>query len=121
MLITNKYLYLWTILFLLHFKMAFSQQTPYEIHGKNYTATYQECIDFYKQLDEEHDQIAMLEMGMTDAGLPLHIVLLNQGMDWNPAQWHRNRQVVILINNGIHPGEPDGIDASMMMVRNLAK
>ena len=53
MLITNKYLYLWTILFLLHFKMAYSQQTPYEIHGKNYTATYQECIDFYKQLDEE--------------------------------------------------------------------
>lgn len=121
MLITNKYLFLWTILFLLHFKMAFSQQTPYEIHGKNYTATYQECIDFYKQLDEEHDQITMLEMGMTDAGLPLHIVLLNQGMDWNPAQWHRNRQVVILINNGIHPGEPDGIDASMMLVRNLAK
>ena len=56
--------------------MAFSQQTPYEIHGKNYTATYQECIDFYKQLDEEHDQIAMLEMGMTDAGYPFILCCL---------------------------------------------
>jgi hypothetical protein len=28
---------------------------------------------------------------------------------------------VILVNNGIHPGEPDGIDASMMLVRDLAK
>ncbi|MDQ6890221.1 MAG: M14 family metallopeptidase, partial [Bacteroidota bacterium] len=27
---------------------------------------------------------------------------------------------VILINNGIHPGEPDGIDASMMLARDIA-
>ncbi len=27
--------------------------------------------------------------------------------------------MVILINNGIHPGEPDGIDASMMLVRDI--
>src|SRR5690606_21267390 len=27
---------------------------------------------------------------------------------------------VILINNGIHPGEPDGIDATMMLMRDLA-
>jgi carbamoylphosphate synthase small subunit len=28
---------------------------------------------------------------------------------------------VLLINNGIHPGEPEGIDASMMLVRDLLK
>src|SRR5690606_21017260 len=26
----------------------------------------------------------------------------------------------LLINNGIHPGEPDGIDATMMLMRDLA-
>ena len=25
-----------------------------------------------------------------------------------------------MINNGIHPGEPDGIDATMMLMRDLA-
>ena len=29
-------------------------------------------------------------------------------------------KLVILINNGIHPGEPDGIDASMLLIRDLA-
>ncbi|RYD76370.1 MAG: hypothetical protein EOP55_11615, partial [Sphingobacteriales bacterium] len=29
--------------------------------------------------------------------------------------------MAILINNGIHPGEPDGIDASMLMVRDIVK
>ena len=33
--------------------------------------------------------------------------------------WHKQRKAVILINNGIHPGEPDGIDASMMLVRDI--
>ena len=28
---------------------------------------------------------------------------------------------MLLINNGIHPGEPDGIDASMMLLRDLAQ
>ena len=27
----------------------------------------------------------------------------------------------MLVNNGIHPGEPDGIDASMMLMRDLAE
>jgi hypothetical protein len=26
---------------------------------------------------------------------------------------------VILVNNGIHPGEPDGIDASMLLARDI--
>lgn len=26
---------------------------------------------------------------------------------------------IILINNGIHPGEPDGIDASMLLARDI--
>ena len=31
----------------------------------------------------------------------------------------KNEKVKIFINNGIHPGEPDGIDASMMLARDL--
>lgn len=99
---------------------AYAQQTPYEQKGKNYTATYQECIDFYKVLDDQYQTVSLVEMGMTDAGLPLHVVLLNADGDFDPHKWHQKNQVVILINNGIHPGEPDGIDASMMLVRDLA-
>lgn len=100
---------------------SFSQQTPYELQGKNYTATYQECIDYYRDLDEQHNTVSMVEMGMTDAGLPLHLVLVNANGQFDPELWHKKNQVVILINNGIHPGEPDGIDASMMLVRDLAQ
>jgi hypothetical protein len=112
------------LIFILVFNLcsfsSFSQQTLYELNGKNYTATYNECIEYYQDLDEEYKTISLLEMGMTDAGLPLHLVLVNAQGKFNPTQWHAKNQVVILINNGIHPGEPDGIDASMMLVRDLA-
>ena len=58
-------------------------------------------------------------MGVTDAGYPLHLVMVSADGKFDPAEWHRQHKVVILVNNGIHPGEPDGIDASMMLVRDL--
>ncbi len=58
-------------------------------------------------------------MGPTDAGYPLHLVMISNDGKFDPAVWHRQSKVVILINNGIHPGEPDGIDASMMLVRDI--
>jgi hypothetical protein len=99
----------------------FAQQTPFELHGKNYSATYEECIAYYKQLDRAHTCVSMETMGMTDAGLPLHIVMISRHGKNNPEDWKKKKMVVILINNGIHPGEPDGIDASMMLVRDAAR
>ncbi len=100
---------------------ADAQLTPYELKGKNYSATYKECIAYYRQLDKHHSCISMKTMGMTDAGLPLHVVLISRDGKNDPAFWQKKGKLVILINNGIHPGEPDGIDASMMLARDVAK
>ena len=80
--------------------VSFAQLSPYELQGKNYTATYQECIDYYKQLDRNFKCVSMQTMGMTDAGLPLHVVLISSGKN-DPAQWQDEKKVVFLINNGI--------------------
>ena len=59
-------------------------------------------------------------MGMTDAGFPLHLMLVSGDGKFDPAAWHRQDKAVIFINNGIHPGEPDGIDASILLLRDIA-
>jgi len=94
-------------------------QTPYEKGNGNQTATYAETIAFFKLLDENFETIQMLEMGPTDSGEPLHIVIYNPDKNFDFNQIHKNK-AVLLLNNGIHPGEPDGIDATMMLYRNLA-
>jgi hypothetical protein len=83
------------------------------------SATYFEAIDWYKNLDTKFNQVLVKEMGMTDAGYPLHLVLVSNDGKFDATQWHKQNKVVVLINNGIHPGEPDGIDASMMLVRDI--
>ena len=59
-------------------------------------------------------------MGMSDAGFPLHLVIVSPDKDFNFESLRKKNKRIILINNGIHPGEPDGIDASMLLVRDIA-
>jgi hypothetical protein len=70
-------------------------------------------------LAAQFPQLQVKTFGSTDAGYPLHLVLFSADKKFDPVQWHQQNKVVILINNGIHPGEPDGIDASMMFVRDI--
>ncbi|MEO1625512.1 MAG: M14 family metallopeptidase [Bacteroidota bacterium] len=106
--------------------IAFSQNlsdemmTPFE-KNDNTTTTYQEAIDFYKNLAEKYATVSMREWGRTDSGQPLHTVVLSKDGDADPNSNRRKGRLVLMINNGIHPGEPCGIDASMMMLRDMAR
>lgn len=96
-----------------------SFETRFEKTNGKETANYFQIIDYYRQLDQAFPNMKLMEMGTTDAGYPLHLVIITNGGDFNPASWEKNNKVVFMINNGIHPGEPDGIDASMMICRDL--
>ncbi len=110
-----KYNFLIFLLVTLHFSSQKSL-TPFEKGNGNQTVTYQECIKFYEELDKIYPSILIKQMGLTDSGKPLHLILFSSTNNFD-----FNTQKTILINNGIHPGEPDGIDASMMFVRDLAE
>ncbi|HSC53014.1 MAG TPA: M14 family zinc carboxypeptidase [Phnomibacter sp.] len=99
--------------------VAVAQTTPFEKTKGAESATYFEAIAFYQQLDKASTKVQVKEMGLTDAGYPLHLVLVSNDGQFDPAQWHQKGKAVVMVNNGIHPGEPDGIDASMMLVRDI--
>jgi hypothetical protein len=93
--------------------------TPYERTNGAETSTYPEVIRYYQQLDKLSTRLTLKTMGPTDAGHPLHLALYSNDGTADPVQWHRQQKVVLFIINGIHPGEPDGIDASMLWLRDL--
>lgn len=108
-----------TLLLLAAALQAPAQTTKFEQSRGTQTPTYFEIIDWWKKLDEQSGKVKMLTMGMTDAGYPLHLVVVSNNGDYNFANIKKNNKRIILINNGIHPGEPDGIDASMLLVRDI--
>jgi hypothetical protein len=112
-----------SILFIIPHVMGYSNIdtsfiTPFEKSGGKQTATYAEAMDFYKRLCGQYHTVIMGDIGITDIGYPLRIVFYRRNGDFKKEDWKQEGRVVILINNDIHPGEPDGVDACMMLLRD---
>lgn len=100
---------------------AKSQLTFEKSEGKK-TATYKEVVTFYTDLSNQHPAISLWEMGPTDSGHPLHLAIFDpQGTKHLTPSYSKNGKNLLLIVNGIHAGEPDGIDATMLLFRDLAE
>lgn len=108
-----------TVLLLVASFRSNAQKIPYEQSGGKETSTYSQVIQFYKDLDKRSNRLLLKTMGPTDAGFPLHLALFSNDGSADPVNWHKQNKVVLFILNGIHPGEPDGIDASMLLLRDL--
>ena len=63
----------------------------------------------------------MQKMGDTDSGEPLHLIIFSKDKVFDLSALAKSEKPTIFINNGIHAGETDGVDASMMLLRNFAQ
>ena len=86
---------------------------------ENETVTYQECIDFYKNLEKKYSQTRLMEAGKTDVGLPLHLFVISGDKDFDFASISHKNKAIVFINNGIHAGEPCGVDACLSFSEDL--
>lgn len=80
--------------------------------------SYEEVIASYQALAEAFPHARLDSIGLTDSGRPLHVFLIGENL---PEAWGTppDHQLVVLINNGIHPGESCGIDASLQWAEAL--
>lgn len=87
----------------------------------NTTLTYPELITQYQKWDKEHAEITLYNMGMSDTEFPLYVCLINAGSDSLKAFEKAKSSTTVLINNAIHPGEPDGVNACLIWIQNWIK
>ena len=95
--------------------------TLFETSKGTETPEYRDVISYYKDLTDTYSEISLFEIGETDAGFPLHLVVFNADGNSNLKDIKTSSKNRILINNGIHPGESDGIDASMLLLRDIVQ
>lgn len=100
---------------------TYDLETRFEKSNGEETSTYDEVIQFYEDLSSKYNTVSLQEFGSTDSGMPLHLVVFNPDREFDWEYLREEEKTVVLINNGIHPGESDGIDATMMMLRNMAQ
>lgn len=100
--------------------MSNAFNTPYELGNQNQTTTHAECIAWYQNLALEYPDVLSFQMvGMSDAGLPIHAGVVSSDGVFQIDAIKAAGRTVFFNNNGIHPGEPEGIDACMALVRDF--
>jgi hypothetical protein len=80
----------------------------------NTSPTYPELIEHLKKMDKQHKELSMYAMGPSDYGLPIYLFVINGAKDSTRTFSKAQAGTTILINNAIHPGEPDGINACLI-------
>ena len=94
--------------------------TPYELGNQNQTATWQQCVPFYEKLAAYFPTVLRFEqIGVSDNGIPMHAGVITSDAVFDREQIKREGRPVFFNNNGIHPGEPEGIDTCMALVRDF--
>lgn len=112
-------LILYVILSFTLFAGLYAQRIVPLQYKDNKSFTYDELIDIYQKLDHMHQDAMLTEWGTTDAGLPLHLFIINPDEQFTPAEIRQSNKAVMMVMNGIHPGEPDGMDASLIWADEL--
>lgn len=85
----------------------------------NTTPTWHGTIERFARIDSLYHGAKLLEIGHDDNGLPIHLFVLSDGSGFTPDSIRAAGKRILWITNGIHPGEPDGVDASLLLTRAL--
>jgi hypothetical protein len=94
--------------------------TPYERGNSNQTTTWAECVAFYQRLALDFPAVlSFFQIGVSDNGIPMHAGVVSADGVFDREALQSLRRPVFFNNNGIHPGEPEGIDACMALVRDF--
>ncbi len=97
-----------------------SFRTPFERGNQNQTTDWAACIAFYEALARQFPQVLrFFQIGTSDNGNPMHAGLVSANGVLDRETIQQSGHPVFFNNNGIHPGEPEGIDACMSLVRDL--
>jgi hypothetical protein len=96
--------------------------TPFEKGNQNQTTTWADCIAWYEELAKRFPRVLRFsQIGTSDAGVAIHAGVVSADGVFDRFEIKRDQRPVFFNNNGIHPGEPEGVDACMALVRDFCQ
>jgi murein tripeptide amidase MpaA len=116
----NRFLFLLCI-FLSTSSMAQVDEwsTFYELSGKKETPRYKETMNYCHRLEMNSKWVHVTSFGKSAEGRNLPLVVIdNQGLS-DPESIKASGRIVLLIQACIHPGECEGKDAGLMLIRDI--
>lgn len=95
--------------------LTHAEQTDYRE-----TPRYAETIAYARRLDQASPLLKFQSFGKSGEGRDLPLLIAAEGETFTPEAARRAQKAVILIQACIHAGEPDGKDAGLALLRDIA-
>ncbi|MBL8111269.1 MAG: M14 family metallopeptidase [Acidobacteria bacterium] len=93
--------------------------TLFETSGGLDSPGYDETLEYFGRLATASSEARLLPIGKSPQGRPLCVFVAARDGDFTPQAARAHRKLVVLVSNGIHAGEIEGKDASMLFLREL--
>lgn len=95
--------------------------TPAEAAQFRTTPSYADTLTYLQRLQQAAPGMIHLEtFGSTPEGRPMTVVIASADGTFDPAAARAAHKPVVLVQAGIHPGEIEGKDAGLMLLRDIA-
>ncbi|PKP43229.1 MAG: hypothetical protein CVT93_01220 [Bacteroidetes bacterium HGW-Bacteroidetes-10] len=94
--------------------------THYEKNGFNKTPRFDETAEYSKMLADISPLVSYISIGTSPQGREIPMLILDKDGLKSPEEIRAKGRVVILAEASIHAGEPDGKDAGLMLIRDIA-
>ena len=113
--------YFFTLISLIAFLGSYGQdwQTDYEKSGFKETPRYDETIEYCQRLNQNSPLLSMISLGKSPQGRDIQMMVIDKDGLSDPKLIREKGRLVVLVQSCIHPGEPEGKDASLMLVRDM--
>ena len=94
-------------------------QTKFEKSAYLETVTYEECIAFSQKLAKASPMVHYQEMGESPQKRAIPLLIIDKDGYTEVQDIRKSGRLVLLVQAGIHAGEPDGTDAGFMLIRDM--
>ena len=89
-------------------------------HGLE-SGDYAEAVSFCEALAKDPAHARVIRYGTTPEGRPMVALLVSRAGDLTPQALARSARPLLFVNNGIHAGEIEGKDASLLLMRGMLR
>lgn len=93
--------------------------TPFEKSKQLDSPDYDNTLKYFQKFVDKTPFVKIKTIGITPQGRELKIVIVSKDRAFTPELAKKTGKAIVLIQNGIHPGEIEGKDACMLLLREI--
>lgn len=94
---------------LTHFERSNFQESP----------NYSETIKYFQKFETESKYAKLITIGFSPQKREIKLLIVSKGNEFTAETAAQSGKAIVLIQNGIHPGEIEGKDACMLLLREI--